>query len=273
MPETVPAAWHQQQFIPAGSCLAIAGAVPAQQALAAVAETFGNWQGTPPPQAAHPDPSPTTAGRRILLVHRPDTPQAQIRWGHLGISRRDPRHDAADLVNDVLGGGGFSSRLMQVIRSEKGLTYGVHSGFSANFHPGPFQVSTFTPTASVGEVLQDIDDLVGTFSTGGPTATELEDACRRLVGGYPLQFETATQVAGHLLSMELYDLPEDTLETYQSRMLAVDLKQAGELARDLLHPESALAVVVGDVSAMGSMSAQWGKVETVDLQLLFEAGT
>ncbi|MCZ6599403.1 MAG: pitrilysin family protein, partial [Acidobacteria bacterium] len=243
--ETVPAAWHEQQFTPARSCLAIAGAVPAEQALKAAADIFERWQGTPPPRASHPDPAP--AERRILLVDRPDSPQAQIRWGHLGISRGDPRHDAAELVNDVLGGGGFSSRLMQTIRSEKGLTYGIHSGFAARLHAGPFRVSTFTPTASVGEVLRDIDDLVGAFRADGPTATELDDARRRLVGGYPLQFETATQVAGQLLEIELYGLPEDTVESYQDRILAVDTKQAADLAHDLLHPEAALAVVVGDL--------------------------
>lgn len=269
MAETAPAAWHGEQFIPESSCLAIAGAVPAQQALSAAANIFAHWQGTPPPQTSHPDPIPTPQERRILLVDRPDAPQAQIRWGHLGICRGDPRHDAADLVNDVLGGGGFSSRLMQTIRSEKGLTYGIHSGFSARRNAGPFQVSTFTPTASVGEVLRDIDDLVGTFSAGGPTATELDDARRRLVGGYPLQFETATQVAGQLLEIELYNLPEDTLESYQDRILAVDTRQAAELARDLLHPESALAVVVGDVGAMGSAPSEWGKTETIDMGLLF----
>lgn len=269
--ETAPEAWHRRLFVPAGSCLAIAGAVPAEQALKAAADIFDSWQGTSPPPVSHPDPVP--AARRILLVDRPDSPQAQIRWGHLGISRRDPRHDAAELVNDVLGGGGFSSRLMQTIRSEKGLTYGIHSGFSARLHAGPFQISTFTPTASVGEVLRDIDDLVGAFRDGGPTATELDDARRRLVGGYPLQFETATQVAGQLLEMELYGLPEDTLESYQDRILAVDLGQAADLAHDLLHPESALAVVVGDLSAMGSAPADWGTTETVDMGLLFSART
>ena len=269
--ETVPAAWHEQQFTPAGSCLAIAGAVPAEQALKAAADIFERWQGTPPPRASHPDPAP--AERRILLVDRPDSPQAQIRWGHLGISRGDPRHDAAELVNDVLGGGGFSSRLMQTIRSEKGLTYGIHSGFAARLLAGPFRVSTFTPTASVGEVLRDIDDLIGAFRADGPTATELDGARRRLVGGYPLQFETATQVAGQLLEIELYGLPEETVESYQDRILAVDTKQAADLAHDLLHPEAALAVVVGDLNGMGSAAADWGNTETVDIGLLFEVGT
>jgi len=268
--ETAPAAWHGRHFVPAGSCLAIAGAIPADQALKAAADIFSGWQGTPPPQASHQDPA--LAPRRILLVDHPQSPQAQIRWGHLGISRRDPRHDAAELVNDVLGGGGFSSRLMQTIRSEKGLTYGINSEFAARLHAGPFQVSTFTPTASVGEVLRDIDDLVGAFRAGGPTATELDDARRRLVGGYPLQFETATQVAGQLLEVELYGLPDDTLESYQDRILAVDTRQAADLARALLHPESALAVVVGDLNDLGSALADWGETETVDLRHLFAAG-
>ena len=115
--------------------------------------------------------------------------------------------------------------------------------------------------------------VIGAFRADGPTATELDDARRRLVGGYPLQFETATQVAGQLLEIELYGLPEDTVESYQDRILAVDTKQAADLAHDLLHPEAALAVVVGDLNGMGSAAADWGNTETVDIGLLFEVGT
>jgi len=269
--ETDPAAWHGQRFAPGNCCLAIAGAIPADKALAAVEEKFSAWQQPLPGEPAFPQVTATP--RRILLVDRPDAPQAQIRWGHQGLARRDPRHDAADMVNDILGGGGFSSRLMQTIRSEKGLTYGIHSGFDARLHSGPFLVSTFTPTASVGEVLTDIDNLVGVFRDEGPTAAELDAACRRLVGGYPLQFETATQVAGQLLERELYDLPEDDLETYQDRMLSVDVPQAAALARELMDPARALAVVVGDVQGMGSAPAEWGSVEMVDAGALFGGQT
>jgi zinc protease len=269
--EADPAAWHRQRFTPGNCCLAVAGAVISDQALAAVEKRFAGWQLPLPAQVAFPGVA--APARRILLVDRPGAPQAQIRWGHHGLARGDRRHDAAEMVNDVLGGGGFSSRLMQTIRSEKGLTYGIHSGFDARLDPGPFLVSTFTPTASVGEVLTDIDGLVGAFHDQGPTAAELEAACRRLVGGYPLQFETATQVAGQLLERELYDLPEDDLETYQDRMLAVDAAQAATLAGRLMDPARAMAVVVGDIQEMGSAPADWGTVETVDAAALFGGQT
>jgi zinc protease len=263
--------WHEHRFTPGNSCLAVAGAVQADEVLAAVEKHFAAWEGPAPDSVLHPQaPAPA---RRILVVDQPEAPQTQIRWGHHGLARNDLRHDASDMVNDVLGGGGFSSRLMQVIRSEKGLTYGIHSGFDARLQPGPFLVSTFTPTASVGEVLTDIDNLVTAFRSEGPTPAELESACRRLVGGYPLQFETATQVAGHLLERELYDLPENDLETYQARMLAVDDGQAANLARELLHPDQAMAVVVGDVKGMGTAPSDWGMVEPVDAAARFGGKT
>jgi zinc protease len=268
---TDPSAWHRQRFAPGNCCLAVAGAVASDKALAAVEKRFAGWQSPTPDELAFP--RATAPARRILLVDRPEAPQAQIRWGHHGLARSDRRHDAAEMVNDVLGGGGFSSRLMQTIRSEKGLTYGIHSGFDARLHAGPFLVSTFTPTASVGEVLTDIDNLVGAFRDQGPTAEELDAACRRLVGGYPLQFETATQVAGQLLERELYNLPEDDLETYQDRMLAVDTAEAAHLAHELMDPARALAVVVGDVQGMGSAPADWGTVEMVDAGALFGGQT
>ena len=114
---------------------------------------------------------------------------------------------------------------------------------------------------------------MGAFHEQGPTAAELEAACRRLVGGYPLQFETATQVAGQLLERELYNLPEDDLETYQDRMLAVDAAQAATLAGQLMDPARAMAVVVGDIQEMGSAPADWGTVEMVDAAALFGGQT
>lgn len=262
-----PAVWHQRAFTPANCCLAIAGATPAEEVLKAVQKAFGSWVGDPMGEVQFPEVEPVTS--RLLLVDRQEAPQAQIRWGHMGLARRDPRHDAADLVNDVLGGGGFSSRLMQTIRSEKGLTYGIHSGFSARRQPGPFLVSTFTPTDSVAEVLDDIHRLVKDFRDHGPSQKELDDACRRLVGGYPLQFETATQVAGQLLELEFYGLAKDSLETYQDRMLALTLSDAATLARDLLQPESALAVVVGDTQSLPDLSSAFAETATVNARDLF----
>ncbi len=261
-------AFHQARFAPAESVLAVAGQLDGEEAARQAERVLGGWSA---PSAA---PVPVAdalahAGRRVVLVDRPDLSQAQIRWGHPGLRRADPRFDAAELINDPLGGGGFSSRLLQEIRSRQGLTYGVHSSFDGRLHGGAFLISTYTPTGSVAQVLGEIDGIVEAYRDHGPTAAELDAAKDRFLGGYPLRFETPAQVAGQLLELDLYGLPADGLETYQDRLEGVSLSAATALAGELLRPEDALVVVVGDAAALEKELDRFGPLQRFDARRAF----
>jgi zinc protease len=263
-----PPALHRQIFRPDQAVLALAGDLNPEETGARVETVFGGWTATGVPMTPPPG-SPPEGKRRVIVVHRDDLSQAQIRWGHLGRCRADVDYDAVRVMNYILGGGGFASRLMQRIRSDRGLTYGIHSDYEGRVLPGPFVISTFTPSESVVEVLDEIEGLVEAYRQDGPSEAELEAARSRFVGGYPLQFETPAQVASRLLEVELYDLPSDSIETYQDRIDALGPEEVRRAARSSLHPERALIVVVGNIDRIGAALDRFGPVERFDARRAF----
>jgi zinc protease len=197
-------------------------------------------------------------------VNRPDLTQAHIAIAHEGIARADARRIGAQLMNDVLGGIGFSSRLMTTARAAEGLTYSVQSGFSLRRHPGPFTVATFTRVSEVGRMvnllLRGLEDL----RTNPPDDDELALAKSFAVGRFGLSLESSEAVTAALVALDVYDLPEDSLDTYRSRVRAVDRAEVAALARALIHPERAAIVVVGPADALVPQLAHLGDVNVVE---------
>lgn len=263
------AAFHARHFAPAGSFLAIAGGATAEEAVRAVEGVFGAWTGSRPETDP---PPPVGLAAKIVTVHRPGLTQAQIRWGHAGLPRSAPEYDAAVVMNYSLGGGGFSSRLMKRIRSERGLTYGIQSALEGHVLAGSFVISTSTPSESVDQVLQDIVEIVEAYRAHGPTAEELAAAKARMAGGYPLLLETPAQAAGRLLDAAFHGLPEDSVETYPRRVQDLRPAEVAAIAGRLLQPEGALLVLVGDMERLRFEGERFGPIERFDPRSIFGGG-
>jgi zinc protease len=150
-----------------------------------------DWQGGGPASPAYLTAPSKVAAPGIYLVDRPELTQSEIRLGHLGLPRHHPDFFPVRLVNYILGGGGFSSRLMSRIRSDLGLTYGIRSRFHFRRAPGPFTVATFTPAANTAQVVGEIVEVMREVRQNGVTAQELAEAQSYYVGHFPLGLETA----------------------------------------------------------------------------------
>ena len=146
-------AFHREVFVPGNAIVSVSGDVRAAEIEARIRTLFGGWEKRKLPDEASPPPRPTPARTTLVVVDRPDLAQASIRVGQGGIARRSPDRIPAILVNAVLGGSGFSSRLMARVRAEEGLVYGVDSWFSMRRRAGPFQVSTATRVEEAGRVV------------------------------------------------------------------------------------------------------------------------
>src|SRR5688572_28684295 len=160
-----------------------------------------------------------------------------------GISRTSPDLYAVKIMNWALGGGGFSSRLMKVVRSEGGKTYGARSSFETRRQPGPFSASTFTRNAETVSTLKLVMGEIERMRNGGPTADELTAAQGNLIGGYGLKLETGQDLARELVTAELDGLDQKFVESYPSRLQAVKLADAARVAKSYLTPTT--LVVVG----------------------------
>jgi zinc protease len=166
--------------------------------------------------------------------------------GHIGISREDPDYYAVMVMNYVLGGGGFSSRLMDNIRDNKGLAYDVHSGFSARKEPGAFSVSIQTKNESANEVIEETFKEIRRIQKELVSEKELADAKAYITGSFPLKMDTYAKLAGMLTSIEIYGLGLDYPQTYPGLINKVTRERIQEVAKKYLHPDTMAIVVVAD---------------------------
>lgn len=254
---------HRKFFVPNDAVLAVVGDVETAEVLARVQAAFGAWPRGSVQGPGEPPPAQVPPERRVIIVDQPDLVQARVLIAHEGIARGDPDRVAAGLLNSVVGGSGFSSRLMASVRSEAGLTYSVSSGFSLRRAPGPFVVSTFT---RVPEVRRVIDLLLGELERARsepPSESELVSARSLAVGEFALGLETSGAVMSSLVDLDVYALPEDSLDTYRARVRATTAEQTAALAQRLFHPERTLIVLVGPAADLTPQLAGLGPVAVI----------
>lgn len=255
--------FHARVFNASNTLFFATGDLKAADILRRVEAGFGDWPAGNVPEPGPSPPTPAPAGRRIVLVDRPDLVQAQIVVGHDGISRTDPERLPASLMNTVLGGDAFSSRLMKRIRADEGLTYSVSSYFDMRRHPGPFGVSTSTRVAEVRRVVDLLLSELSRIRSDPPSPEEVANAQSQTVGNFSLGLETSFAVASALVNLDVYGLPEDSLDTFRGRIRALTAEDTARAARDLVHPERAAILVVGPAEAILPQLEDLGAVEVV----------
>ncbi|WP_207478073.1 M16 family metallopeptidase [Arenibaculum pallidiluteum] len=186
---------------------------------------------------------PSTAGE-TLVVERP-TAQSIVLMGQPGLKRRDPDWFAASLMNYVLGGGSFSSRLMNEIREKRGLTYGVYSYLLPFENTALMMASGSTANPNAGAMIGLLREEWRRMAEQGPTQEELDDAKTYLTGSFPLQFTGTDRIAEVLLQVQRDDLGIDYLDRRDALIQAVTLDDVRRVARELLQPGKLMTVVVG----------------------------
>jgi zinc protease len=241
------AKFHDANYAPNQTLIAFAGDVTPAEAFAAAEKYFGAW---PKQEESSTEPAAPAkiSGVHIWLVDKPDAVQTQIRVGKLGIRRGDPNLIPVEVMNRIFGGG-FNSRLNTEVRVKKGLTYGANSDFEPHRFAGAFTVGTFTRTEATVQATRLIFDLIAKMSNGDVTPEELDFARNYLAGVYPIQSETAEQVAGRVLTAAAYGLPADFNSTYPQRIEAVNADQVREMATKYLAPDDLDIVLAGNVAA------------------------
>lgn len=174
-----------------------------------------------------------------------DTPQSVALFGHAGIDRDDPDFFAAFILNHILGGGGFESRLMQEVREKRGLTYGVASYLVPKDLASVYLGSVSSANDRIADAVEVIRAEWARAATDGVTQKELDDAKTYLTGAYPLRFDGNGQIAGIMVGMQMEDLPIDYIATRNDKVNAVTLEDVNRVASELLDPDGLHFTVVG----------------------------
>jgi zinc protease len=252
--------YHGRHYRPSEAFVVVVGAVRADEVLALVRRRFGAWRASTDAGAVVPPPAPPRTG--VVVVDKPDVTQTQVRIVSEGYARNSSNYFPGMVASAVLGGG-FTSRLMEAIRVERGLSYGVRSRFATSGSGGVFYVSTFTKVESTAEIVQVALDETARFCETGPSPEELERTQSYLCGLYPLSLETHDQLAEKLADLALFDLPDDEVTGFRDRVRAVTPEACREVARRYLPLERRAVVAVGPAKAIARSLEKFGPVKIV----------
>ncbi|UWR02614.1 insulinase family protein [Ruegeria conchae] len=174
-----------------------------------------------------------------------NTPQSVALFGQKGIDRDDPDFFAAFILNHILGGGGFESRLMHEVREKRGLTYGVSTFLVPKDLASVYLGSVSSANDRIADAVNVIRDEWARAASEGFTQEELDDAKTYLTGAYPLRFDGNGQIAGIMVGMQMEDLPIDYIATRNDKVNAVTLEEINRVAAEFLDPEGLHFTVVG----------------------------
>jgi len=232
-------------FLPNNSILSIVGDLTEEELNVLVKGYLDNWaRANLPPML--PRVFDQTKITKIIKKIDKDLTQASIILGNIGISRNNPDYYAVSIMNYILGGGGFSSRLMQSIRDDMGLAYDVNSSFSTNKEKGIFQIEVQTKNESAGLVISEIVKQMKRIQKEEVSDDELADAKSYLTGSFMRRLDTNRKIADFLALVEFYNLGFDYIVKYPVYINSITKQDILRVAKKYLNSENYVLVVVAN---------------------------
>jgi len=241
-------AYRSRMFARDNLKIAVVGDIDATALGALLDKVFG---GLPAKAKAFPveavDPKAGPVQTQVAM----DIPQSVAMFGQVGLARKDPDFVPAYILNYIIGGGSFSSRLMEEVREKRGLCYSVYS------YINPFQRSSVyvggvaTKTDAMDKSLEVIRGVFTKMQEEGPTEQELAEAKQYLTGSYALNFTSSKAISGQLLGLQMQDMPIDYVDTRNAKIDAVTIDDIRRVAKRILHPDQLIVTVVGRAAKPG----------------------
>ncbi len=238
--------FYNDYYLPDNAILSIVGDLTSEELNSLITRYLDRWK---PKNISHQSSVISQAAKhrdkRVVVINK-DITQTNIVFGHIGISRDNPDYYAVSVMNYILGGGGFASRLMKVIRDEMGLTYSIYSLFSVNKEIGQFKVEVQTKNEAAKVVINEILKQINKIKTEPVLNQELEDAKAYLTGSFPRRLETSRKIADFLTAVEFYNLGDDYIKKYSEYINRVTREDILRVAKKYLDIENYVFVVVGN---------------------------
>ena len=234
--------FHKRHYVSASMVIVLVGDLSREQA-GQVAERLAS---AVPTGEALPALSPVAGltESKTIRIPFPST-QATIMGGQIGMARIDPDYFPLYVGNHVLGGSGFSSRLVEEIREKRGLAYSVYSYLMPMAVSGPFLMGMQTRLDQAAQSEQLLRENLEKFVKHGPTEAELSHAKKNIVGGFPLRLDSNKDIADWLSVMGIYRLPLDFLDRYPEQVKAATLTSIRDAWQRRIHPDKFVMVIVG----------------------------
>jgi zinc protease len=258
--------FYDDYFSPRGSVVVIAGNFFLQEFETQWSPLFAGWQSRQGRTPCIAQPLPTLSETKIRIVDKKDITQTSLIMGYPVPGELSPDHNALALANYLLGGGNFSSRLMERVRSDKGKTYGIGSQILCNHHCGMFMISTTTLSDQTAEVMKTILDVCRQFSADGVTEEELEKAKQFVIGNMAFQLEGIGNIADKLLWLKLYGRDTSYIEHFDEMVSSIRREDINEAIRSYLSSAHFALVAVGNNKQVRPQLADFGNIVTVNFR-------
>ncbi len=241
------AQFHRQQFRPDQSVLVLSGDLTADEGFALAERLFGGWRSTT--EAITPPVREGSApARRVVVVNIPNSGQAQVLVVRRGLARSDPNYYRALVASDLLGGG-YSARLNREIRIRRGLSYGAGASLDFRREVGPLVASASTRTDAAAQVVELVVAEMRRLGAEAAPAPELAARRANLIGEYGRSLESTGDTAGVFASLAVYDVDLAEAGRFTAAVEAVTAEQVQAAGREVLSPDAASIIVVGDATA------------------------
>ncbi|MBL4775980.1 MAG: insulinase family protein [Mariprofundus sp.] len=241
-------ALYRAQIKPQGAVLAVSGDITMAELLPLLNARLSGWTGKAKQDLYDmPAPKVVTGLQRDVAL---PTSQMLVKLLRLGPTRSEADFFPIFVLNHVLGGGGFGSRLMEEVREKRGLVYGVYSYFIPLAVPGPFVISLQTRADQAGEAEAVVRDVLAAMAAGKISAQHIKASKENLIGGFAQRMDSNRERVGLMAMIGLYDLPLDYLSRWTERIEAVNVKQVRAQAANYLNPAQWNRVRVGPASVL-----------------------
>ena len=239
--------FHSKYYFPANFVLAVSGDFKTADMLAKLEKVFNGWpnSGVTVPPVPKPDYTPQPG---VYVVDKKDVNQGRVRMGHVGVMITNPDHLALSVMNGILGGSGFSSRIMSRVRSDEGLAYSAGSILTHGvYYDGTFAAAFQSKSPSVAEAMGIVREEIERMRSGSVTREEMQTEVNNLIDSFPRRFATASAKAGQFANDYFTGLPEDYWDKYRDRLRALTPADIQRVAQKYLHPDQLVILAVGNV--------------------------
>jgi len=234
--------YYRQHYVAKNVVLAIVGDLNEAQAYD-YAEQIANAM--PAGQKAAELPDANQQSKVVLVRENHPSTQTTVLMGQPVLKRGEKDLYALYIGNHILGGSGFSSRLMKEVRVKRGLTYSIGSYLVSMHVQGPYQFSFTTKKSSTKEAIQLVEQALKQFIEQGPTKEELSNAKLNITGSFPLRQTSNSDIVQNLAVIGFYDLPLDYLDNYNAHIEAVTLEQIQSVFKKRVQPQSMAKIIIG----------------------------
>ncbi len=236
--------FHRDHYRPKGAIAIVVGDIGRKAAEELLLKSLAGWVGSRPPTKSFARPK-FPGSRKVEKIQRP-VAQARVLFGHPGPLRNNPDYYAVRVMNYILGGGGFESRILKTIREEQGLAYSAWSYFSYGLQAGTFRAGLGTRNETANRALDALFEQIRRMRKEPVSEKELADAKAFITGSFPLGLAGNRNLASFYTNVELYNLGLDYIDRFPSLIRAVTRQDILRVAKKYLHPEDGILLILAD---------------------------